>query len=330
MTLQQLPKVELHLHLDCGLSFDVVSKIDPSVTKQEWVNEYVAPAKCTNLADFLTRAVKGCALMQTTEQLQWVVQDLFEQLAANKTLYAEIRFAPLQHLEKGLTSYEVVSATEQATAIATNQTGIEARLILCTLRHFTEQQSMETVMLAEQFKGTSVAGFDIAANEAGYPLTNHISAFKYAKEKGIYCTAHAGEAKGPDSVWETLEYLGPTRIGHGVRSIEDPRLVEHLRRQNIHLEICPSCNVQIGLYDTFHDHPIDRLYKTGVSISINTDSPTITDTTLTKEYKKLQEAFGWTMDDFYQCNVFALEAAFIPAALKNSLLGRLKEGYQVE
>jgi len=174
LTLQQLPKVELHLHLDCGLSYDVVLAIDPTVTKANYLKEYVAPAKCENLADFLTRAVKGFALMQTIEQLSLVVHDLFKQLAANKTLYAEIRFAPLQHLEKGLSSFEVVAATEAATAAAIKETGVEARLILCTLRHFSEAQSMETVKLVEQFKGTYVAGFDIAANEAGFPIDNHI------------------------------------------------------------------------------------------------------------------------------------------------------------
>ena len=329
MNLQQLPKVELHLHLDCGLSYEVVSKIDPSVTKEIYLKQYIAPAKCTDLADFLTRAVKGFALMQTKEQLQLVVHDLFKQLAANNTLYAELRFAPLQHTAKGLTPYEVVLATEQATATAIQQTGVEARLILCTLRHFTQAQSMETVQLVEQFKNTKVAGFDIAADEAGLPITEHISAFRYAKEKSIFCTAHAGEAKGAGSVWETLEHFAPTRIGHGVRSIEDPKLLTHLRKHNIHLEICPSCNVQIGLYNTYADHPIDQLYKAGISLSVSTDAPTIVDINLTKEYEKMQQTFGWAPADFYQCNVYALEAAFIPAALKKQLLIKLALGYQI-
>lgn len=329
LTLQQLPKVELHLHLDCGLSYDVVSAIDPTVTKATYLEQYVAPAKCENLADFLTRAVKGFALMQTREQLGLVVHDLFNQLAANNTIYAEIRFAPLQHLEKGLSPLEVVAATEAAIAAAVRETGVEARLILCTLRHFSEAQSMETVQLAEQFKGTYVAGFDIAANEAGFPITNHINAFRFAKENNIPCTAHAGEAMGAESVWETLQYFGPTRIGHGVRSIEDPKLVDHLRRHQIHLEICPSCNIQIGLYNTYQHHPIDRLYKAGVSLSVNTDAPTIVNITLTKEYERLQEVFGWTISDFYKCNMYALEAAFIPDELKDKLLEKLKIAYNM-
>jgi adenosine deaminase len=326
---QHLPKIELHLHLDCSLSYDVVKRIDASITESDYLQNYIAPEKCINLADFLTRAVKGFALMQTKEQLQWVVEDLFHQLANDNVIYAEIRFAPLQHIEKGLTSVEVVAAVERATAEAVKRTGIEARLILCTLRHFTEVQSMETVKLVEQFKNTYVAGFDIAADEAGFPINNHISAFQYAREKNIFCTAHAGEAKGAESVWETLKYFGPSRIGHGVRSIEDEQLVSHLRNNKIHLEICPCSNVQIiDIYDTYAQHPVDKLYKAGVSLNINTDARTITNVTLGKEYQKLQEVFGWTINDFYNCNVHAINAAFIGNELKIKLLQQLRESYK--
>jgi adenosine deaminase len=328
MNIALLPKIELHLHLDCGLSYEVVSAIDPSITKEAYDNDFIAPAKCYNLADFLTRAVKGFALMQTKEQLTLVVHDLFKQLKANNVIYAEIRFAPLQHLEQGLSPYEVVAITEAATAAAVKATGVEARLILCTLRHFSAAQSMQTVQLVQQFANTCVAGFDIAADEAGFPIDNHIAAFQYAKANNIPCTAHAGEAKGAESVWETLQYFGPTRIGHGVRSIEDPALVKHLHDNQIHLEICPSCNVQTNMYHTYAQHPIDQLYKAGVSLNINTDAPTIVNTTLNKEYQQLQQVFGWGITEFYQCNVYAVKAAFIPNALQQQLLQRLALAYQ--
>ena len=325
--LDNLPKVELHLHLDCSLSYEVVQQIDPSVSIEEYRRDYIAPTKCTNLAEFLTRAVKGFALMQTKDRIQLVVHDLFRQLKADNTLYAEIRFAPLQHLEGGLTPYEVVAAAEEATTAAILQTGIEARLILCTLRHYSAAESMETVKLIEEFRGTNVSGFDIAADEAGFPIANHLEAFQYAHQKDIFCTAHAGEAKGADSVWETLKYFGPTRIGHGVRSAEDEKLVAHLRDNKIHLEICPTCNVQINIYNEFKDHPIDMLYRQQVSLSVSTDTRTITDTTLTKEYSKLQEHFNWTIKDFYNCNVNALKAAFITEEVRAALLTKLHHSY---
>ncbi|MFT3682757.1 MAG: adenosine deaminase [Ferruginibacter sp.] len=327
MNVDKLPKVELHLHLDCSLSYDVVKKIDPSVTEEQYRHEFIAPPKCDDLVDFLKRAVKGYSLMQTKESLELVVADVFKQLKNDHTLYAEIRFAPFLHLEKGLTAYEVVETIEAATARAVKETGVEARLILCTLRHYTEEQSMATVKLVEQFKDTYVAAFDIAGDEAGCPVTNHLSAFKYAREKGLHITAHAGEASGAESVWETLEHFKPSRIGHGARSIEDKKLVEHLRDTKIHLEICPSCNVQTSMYERYSDHPVDTLKKQGVSLNINTDCRTIVDVTLNTEYNKLQEYFGWTKADFYECNVNALKASFIPVELKNSLLEKLKAAY---
>jgi adenosine deaminase len=329
MNIQHLPKVELHLHLDCALSYEVVSRIDPSITKEIYDHDFIAPAKCNNLADFLTRAVKGFALMQTKENLRLVVHDLFKQLLADNVIYAEIRFAPLQHLQQDLTPYEVVAAVEEATAAAIKETGIEARLILCTLRHFSEAQSLETVALVEQFKSTYVAGFDIAADEAGFPIDNHIAAFNYARENNIPCTAHAGEARGADSVWETLKYFGPSRIGHGVRSIEDPVLIKHLIKNEIHLEICPSCNVQINIYDTLKDHPVDKLYRQHVPLSINTDARTIVNTNLNLEYERLQQQFSWTEDDFYKVNCDALKAAFIPDELKKRLMEKMKTTYKV-
>lgn len=328
MNFDTLPKVELHLHLDCSLSYDVVKQLDPSVTADDYQRDFIAPAKCEDLVDFLKRAVKSFSLMQTKESLELVVQDLFKQLKADNTLYAEIRFAPFLHLQKGLTAYEVVQTIEAATAAAVQETGIEARLILCTLRHFTAEQSMATVKLVEEFRNSYVAGFDIAGDEAGCPVTNHIAAFNYAREKGLHITAHAGEASGAESVWETLKVFAPTRIGHGARSAEDAALVKHLKEKKIHLEICPSCNVQTSMYAEYKDHPVDRLKKEGVSLNINTDCRTIVDITLNREYQQLQENFGWTKEDFYECNVNALKAAFIPEALKTTLLQKLTAAYQ--
>lgn len=324
----KLPKVELHLHLDCSLSYAVVSQIDPSIALEEYRTNFIAPAKCRSLADALTRAPRGVALMQTEEQLRLVTLDLFEQLRRDNVLYAEIRFAPLLHTERGLSAHKVVASVEAATAEAVRSTGIEARLILCTLRHFSAVQSLETVHLVEDFRDTYVAGFDIAGDEAAHPIDGHIAAFQYARDKRIRCTAHAGEARGPDSVWETLQYFAPSRLGHGVRSIEDPLLVKHLQQHQIHLEVCPTCNVMVDVYDTYADHPIDRLHRAGISVGVNTDVRTMANITLSQEYAKLHQTLRWGAEDFFHCNSKALEAAFVPDDERNKLLARLADGYQ--
>jgi adenosine deaminase len=326
--LAALPKIELHLHLDCSLSYPAVARLAPGVTREEYLTEYVAPERCTNLADFLARSPKGVGLMQEEEALRLVTEDVFQQLRADNVVYAEIRFAPLLHLERGLTAERVVEIVNESAERMAAETGVEARLILCTMRHFTEEQSMQTVRLVEAFRGTLVAAIDIAGDEAGFPITAHVKAYDYARERGLCRTAHAGEALGPESVWETLRLLQPTRIGHGTRSVEDPELVAHLREHAIHLELCPSSNVQIipSLGD-LQWHPLDRLYRAQVPLSISTDSRMLTPTTLTREYEEVRRVFDWSAVDFLRTNLMAVDAAFVDDAVKVTLREKLAAGY---
>ncbi len=319
-----LPKVELHVHLDCCLSYDAVRTLQPSVSERQYREEFVAPRRCTNLADFLTRAPKGFGLMQDEASLRLVTADLFRQFHADNVIYGEIRFAPLLHLAGGLTPEEVVEIVNDAVVSQIRDTGIEARIILCTLRHFSAEQSLQTAKLVQSFRDTHVVALDLAGDEAGYPLTQHVGAFEFARQNKLYLTAHAGEARGADSVRETLRLLQPTRIGHGVRSTEDPELLDQLRQSNIHLEVCPSSNLQTNIYPAMAEHVLDQLYRAGLSVSINTDARTITDITLEEEYENLRKAFGWKDHDFTRCNLNALEASFIPDDLKRTLSARIR------
>lgn len=327
MDFRPYPKIELHLHLDCSLSFSVIKQLNPAITEEDYRRDFVAPPRCSDLVDYIRRAEKALEFMQTREQLRAVTLDLFDQLQADGLIYAEIRFAPLLHMRKGLSPTEIVTAVESATREGIERTGVEAGLILCTLRHYKEEESMTTVKLVEAFQGTRVVGFDIAADEAGYPIDAHVKAFEYAREKGIACTAHAGEACGPSSVWETLKHFRPSRIGHGVRSIEDSSLMAHLKEHDIHLEVCPTSNLQTNIYNRIEEHPADRILRTGVSMSVNTDARTATPTTLSGEYTLLNRVFGWSLADFKHCNLEAVRHCFADPVLKERLLAQVKAGY---
>jgi len=327
MDYDKQPKIELHLHLDCSLSYEVVKQLRPSISLEEYTESFIAPAKCTDLADYIKRAIKGFELMQTKEQLRLVTIDLFKQLQADNVLYAEIRFAPLQHIMQGLSAIEVVETINTATAEGIKNYGVEAGIILCTLRHYSEVQSMETVELVNQFKGSQVVGFDIAADEAGFPITNHKAAFEYANLHNIPCTAHAGEAKGPESVWETLNNFHPSRIGHGVRSAEDASLLAFLKSNNIHLEVCPTSNVQTNVFNKIEDHTADKIYNAGVSMSINTDARTISNVTLADEYRLMEKVFQWNKDHFKKCNIEAINHSFASAAIKEKIRKQLENAY---
>lgn len=331
MNPQWMPKVELHLHLDCSLSYAAVSRLAPGVSLDEYGSDYIAPARCANLADFLSRAPKGFRLMQTRDALQFVTEDVFRQLVDDGVVYAELRFAPLLHTERGLHPERVVATVERTVERLIRETGMQAGVILCTLRHFTAAQSMFTAKLVKDFAGSRVVALDIAGDEAGFPLAPHVDAYRYARNEGLFRTAHAGEGSGPESVWETLRTLDPQRIGHGTRSIEDSRLVEHLKQTRLHLELCPSANVQIiPSIGAMKEHPIDRLYRAGVSLNVNTDSRMLTPTTLTREYESLHGVFGWREPEFLQANLMGLAAAFTGNKEKQGLEALLRKAYATQ
>lgn len=318
----RLPKVELHLHLDCCLSFAAASRLAPGLSEGEYRERFVAPARCRDFAEWVTRVDPALDLLQTAEGLHVVTQDLFQQLRADNVVYAEIRFAPFLHTRDGLTADDGVRAVADAAREAMRATGVEARLILCTLRHFSPEESRRTAELAARGDELVVA-LDIAGDEARFPAAPHAEAFALAKDAGLALTAHAGEGAGAQSVREALDLLGPSRIGHGTRSAEDPALVERLASDRIHLESCPGSNVQIGVVPSLASHPIDRLAAAGVSIGISTDARTVADTTLSEEYAGLAAAFGWDEQAFRRHNGDALDAAFIPAELRERLRRQL-------
>jgi adenosine deaminase len=325
-SIKDLPKVELHVHLDCCLSFKGLSRIDPTISESFYKKNFIGTS-CSCLKDYIRCADTALEYMQTKEQLEIVIEDLFDQLVNDNVIYAEIRFAPLLHLKKGLSSKNVVEIVSNKTKIESEKSGIEVGLILCTLRHFSVDQSLQTVKLVKDFSNKNVVGFDIAADEAGFPIDNHIKSFQFARDNNIFCTAHAGEALGADSVTNTLKYLKPNRIGHGVRCIEDNSLIEKIKKENIHLEICVTSNIVTKVFNNLKDHPVNFLLNKGISLSINTDGRTISDTTLNKEYVLLNKEFNWLKNKFLEVNINAMKASFSSNEVKNKIISILNQNY---
>ena len=327
MKFKNLPKIELHIHLDCSLSYETVKRLRPETTIDDFNNNFKASKSCSSLKQYIKCADNAISLMQSKESLELVMEDFFNQLIEDNVIYCEIRFAPLLHTEEGLNSREVLNIICNSMNILSKESGVITGLILCTLRHYSKEQSMETVKLVEEFKGKGVLGFDIAADEAGYPLDNHIDAFKYAVQNDINCTAHAGEAKGPESIWETIDKLKVKRIGHGVNCMKDPKLVKFLSENNYHLEVCVSSNIKTKTFNKIEDHPISQINESSISMSINTDGRTISDTDLTNEYKLVSKKFGWSIEEFKKCNLEAIKHAFISDEIKTLLTHKINKKY---
>ncbi|CDL86864.1 adenosine deaminase [Xenorhabdus cabanillasii] len=322
-----LEKVELHVHLDTCLSYHYVKMLCPNLTLKKYQDEFITFHQCQDLGEFLSKITPQLSLLQTIQAISFAVDDLFDQLHADNVIYAEIRFAPLLHQNHGLSPEIVTETVLIAMHQATHKYGIEARLILCTLRHFTASESMQTARLAAKYLNQGVVALDLSADEARYPLDNHIAAFEYMYSMGGNCIAHAGEAKGHESVTETLEKLKVTRIGHGVRCIENNHTIDQLKANNIHLEICPTCNIICNVFKRIEEHPVNKLKKSGVNLSINTDARTIVNTTLNKEYILLHNTFGWGHKDFIDCNLSAITASFISLDMKKRLSDIIRNSF---
>lgn len=321
---RRIPKVELHLHLDTTIPFDVACRLEPGLTHATYLAEFRAPARVGSLSEFLRRCTRQVALLQDAAALRLQTEAVVCDLADDGVAYAELRFAPLQHLERGMTAGDAVGVVADAMRAASAATGVELGLILCTLRHYDAEQSMATARLVidHQREGIPV-GFDLAGDEINHPLDAHLPAFAAVRSAGLPFTVHAGEAGGPGHVIEVLDALAPTRIGHGLHSIEDPALVARLAASKVHLELCPSCNVQTEAVASYADHPIARLADAGVEVGISTDQRTITEVTLSSEYARLHEAFGWTETQLLRCNESALRASFASDEVKRRVHERL-------
>jgi adenosine deaminase len=327
MDFTAFPKIELHIHLDCSISYGVAKSLQPGLREEVFREQFIAPPKCRDLAEFLACAQTGIQLLQTEHALRLVTLDLLEQMAAEQVIYTEIRFAPLLHTQGGLSPKAVMDTVTRALAEGQRQTGVQAGLLLCTLRSFTEAQGLQTAQLAQEYRDKGVVGFDIAGDEAGFPLSPHVPAFEAVHNYGLPATAHAGEARGAESVRQSLERLHVQRIGHGVRSLEEETVLQLLKEKNIHLEICPTSNIQTDIYETIADHKVDWFYQNGYSLSINTDGRTLVGVSLCEEYQKLHQAFGWGAEEFRQCNLYALDAAFLPNDQKKALKQAIEAGY---
>lgn len=303
MDYNSIPKIELHVHLDGSIRPETLSRLS-NISIEDAKKNYQAPSKCADLNDYLTRFDLPIKVMQTYDNIKLIAKELAEDLKSDNVIYAEIRFAPQQHLKENLTLDEVVQAAIEGLEMV----DIKTKLILSMMRNDSIENNKKIIDLAKKYLG-KVGGIDLAGAEALYPTNNFKEVFEYAKELNVPFTIHAGEADGIASIKAALDF-GAKRIGHGVRSIEDESIINRLKNEKILLEICPTSNIQTSIVDEYCKHPFYELYKKGIKLSINTDNRTVSNITLTKEYYNLGEAFNLTLEDFININNNTLDYTF--------------------
>ncbi|MFI5532305.1 adenosine deaminase [Kitasatospora sp. NPDC051853] len=344
------PKVLLHDHLDGGLRPETIVELAaavgyeglPTTDPKELGVWFREAADSGSLVRYLETFAHTCAVMQTREALVRVAADCAEDLAADGVVYAEVRYAPEQHLEKGLTLDEVVEAVNEGFRLGeanAREKGHRIRVgtLLTAMRHAARSQ--EIAELANRYRDQGVVGFDIAGAEAGHPPTRHQGAFDYLKGENNHFTIHAGEAFGLPSIWEALQCCGADRLGHGVRIIDDitvnedgsvelGRLAAYVRDKRVPLEMCPTSNLQTAAASSYAEHPIGLLSRLKFRVTVNTDNRLMSGTSMSQEFGHLVEAFGYTLADMEWFTVNAMKSAFLPFDERLAMINDvIKPGY---
>ncbi|MER6814742.1 adenosine deaminase [Spirillospora sp. NPDC000708] len=342
--IRRAPKVLLHDHLDGGVrpativdlardsGYEALPTTDPE-NLRAWFEE---ASNSGSLERYLETFSHTVGVMQSVEALTRVAYECGEDLAADGVVYAEVRYAPEQHLSGGLTLEQVVEAVLDGFAKARRDFGIRVGTLVTAMRH--QARSMEIAELAVRYRDLGVVGFDIAGAEAGYPPTRHLDAFEYLQRENAHFTIHAGEGFGLPSIWQAIQWCGADRLGHGVRIIDDievdgdearlGRLAGYVRDKRIPLEMCPTSNIQTGAAKSIEEHPIGLLRRLSFRVTVNTDNRLMSGTTLSREFGKLRDAFGYGWDDLQWFTVNAMKSAFVPFNERLELInGVIKPGF---
>ncbi|MGA0272087.1 MAG: adenosine deaminase [Ilumatobacteraceae bacterium] len=340
------PKALLHDHLDGGLRPATVVELAaefgysslPTSDVDDLARWFNRGAKRNDLVLYLETFAHTVGVMQHADALERVARECAEDLAADGVVYAEVRFAPELNREAGLTLDEVVGAVIKGFEAGSAGTALTIRTILCAMR--TAAHSREIAELAVRWRDAGVVGFDIAGAEAGHPPSRHLDAFQYVQRENFHSTIHAGEAFGLPSIWEALQYCGAARLGHGVRIVDDitgesgheelGRLASFVRDRRVPLELCPTSNVNTGVCASIAEHPIGLLRRLRFRVTVNTDNRLMSDTSMSREFTQLTEAFDWGLDDFEWLTINALKSAFIPFPERLRIInGVVKPGYEL-
>ncbi|HXG39567.1 MAG TPA: adenosine deaminase [Candidatus Limnocylindrales bacterium] len=318
-----MPKAELHLHLDGSLRVETAIElartrgVEAPRTYAGMYRALVAPERCASQAELLRAFDLPIALLQDAEALERAAFELVEAKAAERVRYVEIRWGPLLHTARGLPVADGIAAVCAGVARAASRSGIVVRLVCTALRSHDPAANVALAETAARFRDAGLTGFDLAGPEEAFPdPLAHRRAFEAARANGLRITVHAGEWGGSEAVRRALA-VEPERIAHGTPAAEDPALCAELIARGIALDLCPTSNVQAGIVASLAEHPLARLHRAGVRVTLSTDDLTVSDVTLSEEYGRAVEQVGLTLPELWAIDRRALDVAFAdPPALE--------------
>jgi adenosine deaminase len=315
---------ELHVHLEGTAPPDLIRRLSQrnKIPVPEGIFDGPDRFKWVDFLDFLATYDRAATVIKTPEDYRDVTYEYLASCARDGAIYVELTASPDHAALVGLSDEEHIDGIARGIDDARRDHGIEGRILISAVRNFGVDQALRVARYAAERPHPYIVGFSMAGDEENFPAGDYAEAFAIASGAGLGCTVHAGEWAGPYSVRAGME-LPVTRIGHGVRAIEDPELVEELARREIVLECCPTSNVVLDAFPSYEQHPLPRLREAGVKVTLGSDDPPYFGASIGGEYRICSERYGWGEDDLREITRTALKAAFCDETLKQALIRKV-------
>ncbi|MBY8996084.1 MAG: adenosine deaminase [Candidatus Thorarchaeota archaeon] len=319
--IRALPKVELHVHTLGSIQPSTLLSIikeDGKDTPYKTVEDIVKRFQYTDFTHFIEVYMEIVGYISDESHFEHITFDMLEKCSECNTRYVEASFSPRDHIQHNLDFAKMIDSINKGIDRARESFGIETNIRIDLVRSSTQDETMEVLDHIAK-NPYNIVSVDIGGNETRFPPAPFAEAFERAREMGLHLVAHAGEAAGPQSIWDAIEILKVERIGHGVSAREDPRLIALLKENRIGIEMNPISNVRTGVVKSIQDHPIREFYDKGLLVTVNSDDPSLFHTDLNNEYLQIHEHLGFSVPELFQLSMNGIETAFIAEGMKKEL-----------
>ncbi len=325
--INKIPKIELHSHLEGTIKPELARQLAKknAVSLDNYLFDDNGGYAWSNFANFLTAYDSVSSCLKRGKDYQDITYNYLQDCASENVIYAETFISPDHAAECGISYKDMIKGIAKGIDDAENDFGIIGRIIVTCVRHLGPDQGLNVVQTMVDNPHPYVVGFGMGGDENAFTLEEFAPIFSIAEKAGYPCTVHAGEICGPESVWDAINSLPVSRVGHGVKSIFDEKLLVELVNRNIHLEVCPGSNLALGIFHDWADHPLPRLLSRGVSISLNSDDPPFFHTTVGQEYLDSAKNFELGEQDLKNISLMAIKASFADPVTKSHLIKKIME-----